>query len=99
MSILTNKQRSKHHGIALAIAMIIAVMSGLVHVSLHDIDDSGSGLIGHYECQLSQLPGALLPTLQLPPIVFGPILLFVFVLCSPSSPIIGWAWLARAPPL
>ena len=78
--------------------MVIALLSSLVHVSLHDIDDSGSGLVGHYECQLSLLPGALLPVLQVPPAVFGAVLLLIFILSSPCTSTTSWAWSARAPP-
>ncbi|MBV1931230.1 MAG: hypothetical protein KUG71_05890 [Porticoccaceae bacterium] len=91
--------KGSRQGSALALLLAFVLLASTIHVSLHDWDDSGSGPVGHQECQLSKLPGALLPTPPLPVLFFNLASLVIFVTQSPSWPVDSWSWQARAPPL
>tara|TARA_R110001592_G_scaffold59620_2_gene180879 strand:+ start:1968 stop:2270 length:303 start_codon:yes stop_codon:yes gene_type:complete len=63
--------KDAQHRSILVLLLIFALLASTIHVTLHDGDDSGSGLIGHAECQLTYLLGALLPTKSLPAFSFS----------------------------
>lgn len=95
---MQNRTTFARHTRLLSAVLVFALFATLIHVSLHDLDESGSGPTGHQDCQLSQQSNGLLPSL-LP--LFSP-LLSVFLLVVISNHLVFSEFPrtqhARAPP-